>query len=116
MFVGYVSKPAAICVGIKADGIGGVYDIVTNPNFQKRGIGTLMTKIAVEHLKRKNVTLLVCKPLAMESAFIKNGFCKLWWVQSLFQQAQGDLDMNSFFTSLQENVLFPAELKYGHGA
>ncbi|WP_254473791.1 N-acetyltransferase [Bartonella sp. B1098] len=39
---------------MKADGIGGVYDIVTHSDFQKRGIGTFMTKIAIKHLKRKN--------------------------------------------------------------
>ncbi|WP_273717379.1 MULTISPECIES: GNAT family N-acetyltransferase [Bartonella] len=54
LFVGYINNnPVAICFCIKADEIGGVYDIVTNPDFQKRGFGTFMTKIAIEHLKRK---------------------------------------------------------------
>lgn len=59
MFVGYINNnPVAICFYIQADGIGGVYDIVTNPDFQKRGVGTLMTKIAIEHLKRKKCHLI----------------------------------------------------------
>ncbi|WP_273760450.1 GNAT family N-acetyltransferase [Bartonella sp. ML70XJBT.G] len=42
MFVGYINNnPIAICFCIKAHGVGGVYDIVTNPDFQKRGIGTM---------------------------------------------------------------------------
>jgi ribosomal protein S18 acetylase RimI-like enzyme len=64
MFVGYINNnPAAICFCIKADGIGGVYDIVTYPNFQKRGIGTLMTKIAIRHLKRKK-----CQVIGMQAS------------------------------------------------
>ncbi|PPE03459.1 GNAT family N-acetyltransferase [Holospora curviuscula] len=64
MFVGYINNnPAAICFCIKADGIGGVYDIVTNPDFQKRGVGTLMTKIAIEHLKRKK-----CHVIGMQAS------------------------------------------------
>jgi ribosomal protein S18 acetylase RimI-like enzyme len=64
MFVGYINNnPAAICFCIKADGIGGVYDIVTHPDFQKRGIGTLMTKIAIEHLKRKK-----CHVIGMQAS------------------------------------------------
>ncbi|UTO28519.1 GNAT family N-acetyltransferase [Bartonella harrusi] len=52
MFVGYINNnPVAICFCIKVDGVGRVYDIVTNPDFQKRGVGTFMTKIAIEHLK-----------------------------------------------------------------
>ncbi|MGC0371658.1 MAG: hypothetical protein DGJ47_000357 [Rickettsiaceae bacterium] len=59
MFVGYINNnPAAICFCIKADGIGGIYDIVTNPDFQKRGIGTLMTKTAAECLKRKKCDVI----------------------------------------------------------
>ncbi|WP_273788748.1 N-acetyltransferase [Bartonella sp. ML70XJBT] len=51
MFVGYINNnPVAICFCIKADGMDGVYDIVTNTDFQKRGIGTFMTKIAIKHL------------------------------------------------------------------
>lgn len=73
MLVGYINNsPVATCFCIKADGVGGVYDIVTNPDFQKRGFGTLMTRIAIEHLKRKNVILLACKPLTRELVFIKN--------------------------------------------
>ncbi|WP_375664886.1 GNAT family N-acetyltransferase [Bartonella sp. CL162QHHD] len=48
MFVGYINNnPVAICFCIKADGVGGVYDIVTNPDFQKRGVGSFMTKIVL---------------------------------------------------------------------
>ncbi|MET3559845.1 ribosomal protein S18 acetylase RimI-like enzyme [Bartonella japonica] len=64
MFVDYINNnPVAICFCIKADGIGGVYDIVTNPDFQKRGVGTLMTKIAIEHLKRKK-----CHVIGMQAS------------------------------------------------
>ncbi|MFA5075518.1 MAG: hypothetical protein WC436_05455 [Candidatus Babeliales bacterium] len=42
MFVGYIDKiPAAICSCVIDDKFGGIYDIVTNPKFQKRGLGTL---------------------------------------------------------------------------
>ncbi|MDD9331006.1 MAG: GNAT family N-acetyltransferase [Bartonella sp.] len=64
MFVGYINNsPVAICFCIKADRIGGVYDIVTNRDFQKRGVGTLMTKIAIEHLKRKK-----CHVIGMQAS------------------------------------------------
>ncbi|WP_375624856.1 MULTISPECIES: N-acetyltransferase [unclassified Bartonella] len=50
MFVGYINNnPVAICFCIKADGIGGVYDIVTNSYFQKRGVRDFHEKIAIEH-------------------------------------------------------------------
>ncbi|WP_244979340.1 GNAT family N-acetyltransferase [Bartonella queenslandensis] len=52
MLVGYINNnPVAICFCIKTDRFVGVYDIVTNPYFQKRGFGTFMTEIAIEHLK-----------------------------------------------------------------
>ncbi|MBX4335400.1 GNAT family N-acetyltransferase [Candidatus Bartonella raoultii] len=64
MFVGYIkNSTVAICFCIKVDGVDGVYDIVTNPDFQKRGVGTLMTKIAIEHLKRKK-----CHVIGMQAS------------------------------------------------
>lgn len=64
MFVGYINKnPVAICFCIKTDEIGGVYDIVTNPDFQKKGIGTFMTKIIIKHLKREK-----CHVIGMQAS------------------------------------------------
>lgn len=52
MLLGVINgNPAGICLSINSDGIGGVYDIVTHPSYQKRGIGTFMTKLAIKQLK-----------------------------------------------------------------
>lgn len=59
MFVCYVDEePVAISSCINSDGIGGVYDIVTKPSFQKRGLGTIMTKVAVRHLKLEGCNVI----------------------------------------------------------
>ncbi|EJF96948.1 GNAT family N-acetyltransferase [Bartonella elizabethae] len=64
LFISYINNnPVAICFCMKADGIGGVYDIVTHPDFQKKGIGTFMTKITIQHLKRKN-----CHVIGMQAS------------------------------------------------
>ncbi|WP_246257349.1 GNAT family N-acetyltransferase [Bartonella gabonensis] len=72
LFVGYINNnPVAICFCIKADEIGGVYDIATNPDFQKKEIGTFMTKIAIEHLKRKK-----CHVIGMQTSYEGIGIYK----------------------------------------
>jgi ribosomal protein S18 acetylase RimI-like enzyme len=52
MFVGYMNnEPAAICCSIISDKkFGGIYDIVTNPKFQRKGLGTHMTSVAIKNL------------------------------------------------------------------
>ncbi|GHT91038.1 hypothetical protein FACS1894122_02680 [Alphaproteobacteria bacterium] len=52
MFVGYMNnEPAAICCSIVSDEkFGGIYDIVTHPEFQRRGLGTYMTSVAIKNL------------------------------------------------------------------
>ena len=59
MFVGYIDQvPAAICSCVIDDKFGGIYDIVTNPKFQKRGLGTYMTSIAIQFLKENGCDII----------------------------------------------------------
>lgn len=72
MFVGHVNDdPAGICFTINAEGIGGIYDIVTNPTYQKRGIGTFMTKLAIEKLKQDK-----CQIVGMQASVDGMGIYK----------------------------------------
>lgn len=59
MFVGYIDQvPATICSCVIDDTFGGIYDIVTTPKFQKRGLGTYMTSIAIQFLKKNGCDII----------------------------------------------------------
>lgn len=59
MFIGYINQePATICSCVIDDKFGGIYDIVTNPKFQKRGLGTYMTSIAIQFLKENTCEII----------------------------------------------------------
>ncbi|WP_202149293.1 GNAT family N-acetyltransferase [Candidatus Sarmatiella mevalonica] len=78
MFIAYLKNtPVAISSCIEAHGIGGIYDIVTNPLFQKRGIGTIMTKTAAQSLKNKGCSIIGMQATAQgERIYSKLGFAK----------------------------------------
>ncbi|MDR3179401.1 MAG: GNAT family N-acetyltransferase [Holosporaceae bacterium] len=65
MFVGYMhNEPAAICCSVVSDeNFGGIYDIVTNPKFQRKGLGTYMTSVAI-----KNLIAVGCKIVGMQAS------------------------------------------------
>ena len=65
MFVGYMNgEPAAICCSIISnEKFGGIYDIVTNPKFQRKGLGTYMTSVAI-----KNLTDQGCDIVGMQAS------------------------------------------------
>lgn len=53
MFLGLINgEPAGISLTINDGHMGGVYDVVTHPRFQQKGIGTYMTKVALKQLIR----------------------------------------------------------------
>jgi GNAT superfamily N-acetyltransferase len=65
MFIGYMNgEPAAICCSVMSDEkFGGIYDVVTNPKFQRKGLGTYMTSIAI-----KNLINLGCTVVGMQAS------------------------------------------------
>jgi GNAT superfamily N-acetyltransferase len=65
MFVGYMNnEPAAICCSIVSDeDFGGIYDVVTIPKFQRKGLGTYMTSVAI-----KNLINIGCRVVGMQAS------------------------------------------------
>lgn len=58
-FVAYLSgEPCATCCIAVDESLGGIYDIITHPQFQRRGLGTLMTSHAIWQLQSMQISLI----------------------------------------------------------
>ena len=59
MFVGYIAdEPVTICCAVIDEDFGGIYDIVTNPKFQRKGLGTYMTSLASKYLIQNGCSII----------------------------------------------------------